>query len=171
MNAKHPLLVRLLPLTADGLPWAAEVYHSNPGYCRLYMGQPDLTLEELAAEFRSLASLPGARWRSIWAGNRLIGVAFLLLVSQSGDKSWLGRLLLHQDEQGKGYGRAAVQLLETEAAAQGVPSLHLGVIAEDEGSLRFWGKMGYEQYRLTREMTGGQLREVLWLAKLIGGGD
>jgi len=59
------------------------------------------------------------------------------------DQLWLGSLFIKQSNQRKGFGSAALHLIEHQARASGFTRIGLGVFARNTPGLRFWIGQGY----------------------------
>jgi RimJ/RimL family protein N-acetyltransferase len=157
--------VTLRELVRNDLPAVLAVYNSNPGYNRLRNGTPAYILEELTAEYNEMLPHPGGKWLAICSDETLIGVSHVSVDHSGNGKSWIGLFLLHADWQRKGLGKEAVTLLENWLRSEGSTQIHTGVIAQNEPALRFWGALGYEQYRQVQGPVGRLTQPVLLLAK------
>lgn len=155
----------LREMTREELPSLLDVYNSNPGYNLLKNGESSVTLEELEAEYDATASIPSGHWLVLFVEDRAIGIMHLIVSNPSDQKGWISMLLLHADYQRKGYGKEAVQLAEQHCLEAGSRHIHHGVVATNELALRFWGKLGYEQYRQVQAPIGRLTQPVLLLAK------
>ena len=155
----------LREMTREELPSLLDVYNSNHGYNLLKNGESAMTLAELIAEYDATASIPSGHWLVLLIEDRPIGVMHLIVSNSSDQKSWISMLLLHADYQRKGYGREAVQLAEQHCLEAGSRHIHHGVVATNELALRFWGKLGYEQYRQVQAPIGRLTQPVLLIAK------
>ncbi|MFG3688913.1 GNAT family N-acetyltransferase [Micromonospora sp. NPDC047740] len=114
---------------------------------------------------RSLAEAyaqPAVAWpRLIVDGNRPVGfmMGFLDVPWRPDDdptdvRSGLWRLNIAADEQGKGYGRFAVQTLAAELRQRGRTRLTVTWVPGDHGPERFYRQLGF---RLTGETSGDQV--------------
>jgi len=163
LNGKR---VTLRPLERSDFPSVVAVYQSNPAYNCLRNGSPGLSLEQWTAEYEETLSLMDGRWLAVCAGEVLIGVSHVRTHHPREGKGWISLILLHADWQRKGLGREAVSLLEGWFQSEGCSQVHTGVITENEPALRFWGALGYEQYRQVPGQVGRLTQPVLLLAKM-----
>ena len=155
----------LRELKHDDLPFALDVYNSNPGYNLLRNGESSVTLEEVQAEYGSTLSIPTGYWLALCSRDKLIGIMHLIVSNPADQKSWISMLLLHADYQQQGFGKEAVCLVEQHCIAAGSNNIHHGVIAHNEQALLFWGRLGYEQYRQVQAPVGRLTQPVLLVAK------
>ena len=158
--------LRLAEIKRDQLDALLPVFNSNPEYQLLTNGVPTITLADLQSTFDEL-SLPAAHWFVLSIQEQFIGVLHLLLESLHDGKSWIGLLLIHKHFQRKGYGKEALGVMERYLVSAGKTSVHVGVVAENEPALLFFGKAGYEQYRQVIAPVGRLTQPVLCLAKQI----
>ncbi|MEJ8546321.1 GNAT family N-acetyltransferase [Brevibacillus borstelensis] len=166
--------ILLREMVPDDLPAVLEVYNSHPSHNLWRNGTDAYSLAELKQEYNAMLDVPYGHWIAIQTVHAMpnkpgiIGAVHFSTAHPSPGKGWIGLFLIHRDCEGLGFGREACQLLEHYCAKQGCSQLHLGVIARDEQTLRFWGKLGYEQYRQVTAPVGGLTQPVLLLAKHIG---
>ncbi|MGZ4235825.1 MAG: GNAT family N-acetyltransferase [Solirubrobacteraceae bacterium] len=97
---------------------------------------------------------PNAWLRAIYAGDELIGLLGLVADTETPDY-WLARLMIAGQHQGRGYGRDAMALLvERVRALPGARELQTSCVPADDGPLRFYLGLGFEQ---TGEVREGEL--------------
>lgn len=182
LQGKH---VWLREMTPDDLGAVLEVYNSHPAYNLWRNGTAAFSLAELEQEYKAMLDIPSGHWMTVQIVEtvetvetgrtaqatqpepKIIGVVHFSTAHPSPGKGWIGLFLIHRDCQDQGFGREACSLLEQYCAEQGCSQLHLGVIAQDEQTLRFWGKLGFEQYRQVTAPVGRLTQPVLLLAKQI----
>lgn len=157
--------VCITELVAADFLTVLTIYNSNPFYNQLHYGVDQLSDDILQKEFARTKSLESGYWLGIRYQDQLVGVIFLLIENPDDHKSWLGTLLLHAKYQQLNIGRECVTLLENHLRAVGRTSLHVGVHAHLDGALRFWGKLGFEQYRQVQHSMEDSLMPVILLAK------
>ncbi|MFD5247158.1 GNAT family N-acetyltransferase [Amycolatopsis sp. NPDC058340] len=112
---------------------------------------------------------PGIAWpRLIFDGDRLVGFLMAFLdIDFAGDgtgtdiRSGLWRLNIAAGEQGKGYGRFAVEAVAAEIRRRGGNRLTATWHPGEDGPERFYLRLGF---RLTGEMSGDQVVGELALA-------
>lgn len=102
---------------------------------------------------------PGVAWpRLICDGDRLVGFLMAFFdIDFTGDgtdiRSGLWRLNIAAGEQGRGYGRFAVEAVATEIRRRGVTRLTASWHPGDDGPENFYLGLGF---RLTGELSGDQ---------------
>ncbi|MBB5867196.1 diamine N-acetyltransferase [Allocatelliglobosispora scoriae] len=90
---------------------------------------------------------PDAAWpRAIVDGDRIVG--FVMVAIQPDDpieayRFCLWRLIIDADEQGKGYGRFAVQAVAEEGRRRGIGQLHSTWHPGDGGPEEFYVRLGF----------------------------
>ncbi|MER6564996.1 bifunctional GNAT family N-acetyltransferase/NUDIX hydrolase [Streptomyces sp. NPDC001093] len=127
------------------------LYASNREFHRLSGDFPDpddIRPEQVAAALAEDLAVPGADvLLARTEEGRLVGLAGTLAHHpQPVDPDpWIGLLMVHADEHGKGYGRALAELVEARFRAQGRRSaVRLAVLANNPKALAFWTALGYE---------------------------
>ncbi|QLQ06380.1 MAG: hypothetical protein HZY76_10220 [Anaerolineae bacterium] len=109
------ILVTLRPLTAADVPAVQALYTATPGWFGLIAGAP--APAELAAhEYGELCGQPGRTWLGLYipgpaGAPTLNGLLDLRLAYPQTDWVTIGRLLVREDQQRRGYGTQAYQLL------------------------------------------------------------
>ena len=92
---------------------------------------------------------PGvARPFGIYADGRLVGFcmfAFAPEAEASDDRYWLWRFMIDKNEQGKGYGRAALQEIIRYFKENGADRLYLSTEPENERGLHIYHKAGFRE--------------------------
>lgn len=139
-----PYAVR--PLTQADLPDMLTLCRGNPLYYR-HMGF-DPSLENLA---RDLTALPPGKAPAdkTFAGlyepqtGRLAALLDLIAGYPAPGAVYIGWFILDRSLQGRGEGSALIRRLLAGLAAQGVRSVHLGVIKSNPQALHFWQKNGF----------------------------
>jgi RimJ/RimL family protein N-acetyltransferase len=139
---------------------------------RLLTGQPaemaalQCVLEAAPAYFQTVTGVPpgGAEAQStftalpegktyddkfVWgfySGEAMIGCADVIRGYPVPEKAVIGLLLLAEDWQRRGLGRAFAALLEERIAGWAeVSRLRIGVVASNAAALAFWHKLGYRE--------------------------
>jgi len=140
------LTLRLLTGERAEMETLQHVLEAAPGYFAAVTGRPPAK-DEAHSE---LTSLPPGRSRDdkfVWGlyrGDDMIGCADVLRGYPDRPRAVIGLLLLTEQWQGQGLGRAFAQLVEQ--AIGGWPEIErfrLGVISTNPGALAFWRKLGY----------------------------
>lgn len=149
------------------LPQVLDVLNSCPESTMYQYGVRQLTEEHLRQEITETSQIPSGMWITLHDREQLIGIAYILVQSPYDAKSWIGTLVIHADWQRHGYGTEAVQLLESYLHSNHISSLHVGIVAEHDTALRFFGRLGYEQYRQVETTVGSHTWPVLLLGKFL----
>ena len=82
---------------------------------------------------------------AIYAGEDMVG---FVMWGEDKDENpgdiWIWRLMIAADQQGHGYGRAAMQNVIARARAAGETALFLSYEPENAGAATFYAKLGFE---------------------------
>ena len=131
------------------------------------MTQPNVTLREVTKEtFRAIAALSvgddqkgfvannafsmaeasfeeEAWYRAIYAGDTPVGFAMLFENFEKGEYG-VWRFMIDKEHQGKGYGRAALQLLIDRVKGHpNAKAMELSVVPENAGAIKLYTSMGF----------------------------
>ena len=129
-------------ITSDKLTVFQEIVHSNKSYNLLENGRGNRTTEELKEEF--LNSITKSMF--IKLENNYIGVIDYLDENPKDGFPWLGLLMIHGDQQGKGYAKLAFAKYESELLQTGKSSVRLGVLKGNAKAKQFWESLGFTYY-------------------------
>jgi diamine N-acetyltransferase len=126
-----------------------------------FVAQNDYSLSE-ADEANARA--PGtARPFAIYAGEKIVGFCMLALDPEDEnpvDRYCLWRLMIDKNEQGKGYGQAALHEVIKYFKENGVDTIYLSTAPENEVGLHVYHKAGFRE---TAEIEDGEAILVLKL--------
>ena len=126
-----------------------------------FVAQNDYSLSE-ADEANARA--PGtARPFAIYAGEKIVGFCMLALDPEDEnpiDRYCLWRLMIDKNEQGKGYGQAALHEIIKYFKENGVDTIYLSTAPENEVGLHVYHKAGFRE---TGEIEDGEAILVLKL--------
>jgi GNAT superfamily N-acetyltransferase len=151
-----PLTLRVITGEPQEMAALQAVLEAAPRYYDAVSGLPPGP-----AEAQSLITdlPPGKTYddKIVWglhAGAAMIGCADAIRGWNAPHKAIIGLLLLHEQWQGRGFGRAFALLIEHAIAARWpeIDTLRLGVVASNEDALAFWRALGYLE---TGEMKTG----------------
>lgn len=140
------LTLRLLSGEQAEMDALQRVFEAAPGYFEAVTGGPR-GKAEAQSEFTSLP--PGRSYddKFVWGlcrGSEMIGCADVLRGYPDRPRAVIGLLLLTEQWQRQGLGRAFAQLVEqTIVGWPEVERFRLGVISTNPGALAFWRKLGY----------------------------
>ena len=120
---------------------------------RLDAGQEDLVASNLYSIAESKFD-PDARPRAVYAGKRVVG--FLMYESLESDGRLhdysIYRLMIDKRQQGKGYGRAALELAIDEMRQdRHVNRITISYVPGNPVSKRFYGSLGFEEVGLDED--------------------
>lgn len=90
-----------------------------------------------------------SNWRpvGIYDGEKIVGFAMYALFLEEGENGrvWLDRLLISAENQGKGYGEAAVRvLLKRLYKEYGYDKIYLSVYDDNEVAIALYEKIGFQ---------------------------
>jgi len=86
---------------------------------------------------------PGWVTRAIHSGETMVGFA-MYTIDEKLSELYLCRFMIDRDHQGKGYGRAALELLkEIALAAPGVSRMRLSTSPENSNGIRIYERFGF----------------------------
>jgi GNAT superfamily N-acetyltransferase len=91
---------------------------------------------------------------SVGLGDALIGVAHILAGCRDPEQATIGLLLLSEQHQGQGLGRAVFRILEAHMREWGMKSCRIGVVANNANALAFWRSMGFAEIGEMAAMVG-----------------
>ncbi|AKJ12377.1 DNA mismatch repair protein MutT [Streptomyces incarnatus] len=134
------------PLLSD----ITALYASNSAFHRLSGDFPDpddIRPGQVAATLAKDLAVPGTEvLLARTEEGRLVGLAGTRAhhPDPADPDPWIGLLLVHAAEHGRGYGRALAELVEDRFRAQGRSAVRLAVLANNPKALAFWTALGYE---------------------------
>ncbi|QOS97664.1 GNAT family N-acetyltransferase [Brevibacterium sp. JNUCC-42] len=155
------------PLEQQELSLAVDIYNSNPNYNVITNGEPVLTLAELNQEYSDTNKYASGHWLAIQHVGKIIGISHILIENPNDQKPWIGLLIIDSSYQGKGYGKKAYLMLEEYFRSLKKNTIHIGVIASNQSSLNFWGRLGFEQYRQVTAPVGKLTQPIMCMAKFL----
>jgi GNAT superfamily N-acetyltransferase len=129
-------------ITDEKLTIVQEIVHSNKGYNLLENGRETRTTEELKEEFLNSKT----KSMLIKLDNSYIGVIDYLDENPKDGFPWLGLLMIHRDQQGKGYAKLAYAKYEGELIHTGKSAVRLGVLKGNVKAKQFWESVGFTYY-------------------------
>jgi len=162
--ARVMLPLRLVPLTDSEYADFAERQVTESARQRLAAGE--WTPEEAAQRARAenaelLADRLRSRGHTFYKGVRvadgeLVGWLWVdpgpVFLEQYGERGqagtrWLGQITVRDELRGQGYGRALLEALHAQLAAEGVERLYLRVYDWNTAARRLYARCGYEVVR------------------------
>lgn len=142
------LTLRLLTGQSAEMAAMQCVLEAAPAYFQTVTGAPPGGAEAQS----TFTALPEGKTyddKFVWgfySGEAMIGCADVIRGYPVRDKAVIGLLLLAEDWQGRGLGRAFAALVEQRIAAwPEVSRLRIGVVSSNAGALAFWRKQGYRE--------------------------
>src|SRR5947208_3822698 len=148
MPADSPLTLRLLTGAPDEMAALQHVLASAPAYFHTITGlQPGNA--EAQSTFTALPPAKNYDDKFVWgfyAGERMIGCADVIRGYPVREKAVIGLLLLAEQWQRRGLGRAFALLVEQVIAGwREIATLRVGVVDCNAAALAFWRKLGYAE--------------------------
>jgi ribosomal protein S18 acetylase RimI-like enzyme len=95
---------------------------------------------EAALRIAALVARPVVVWAN--DAGRDVAWAFTSLV---GSRAWVFDVVVNPASRRRGWGRALLQTLEAEAARRGAQTLHLQVMADNQGARSLYAGLGFEE--------------------------
>jgi GNAT superfamily N-acetyltransferase len=148
-NGLTNILIRPMPASAESAALVQRLFEASPRYFNAIQGS--LAGPHEAAE--ALSALPPKTEvhqkhnLGIYLDSELVGYADLIKGYPTAKHAYLGLLIIDENHQEKGVGRAAFEELEKIAQTwSGIEIFRLGVIATND-VVGFWKKMGFAQTR------------------------
>ena len=87
---------------------------------------------------------PGMQMRAIYAGETMVGfIMWAWDPDQLKPEMWVWRLMIADDHQGKGYGRAAMKHVITLLKIEGITELFLSFGPKNTGGAQFYAGLGF----------------------------
>jgi RimJ/RimL family protein N-acetyltransferase len=124
------------------------VLEAAPAYFEAVTGRPPGGAEAQSA-FTALPAEKDYDDKFVWglySGNAMIGCADVIRGYPVRESAIIGLLLLAEDWQRRGLGRAFAALVEQKIAAwPEIGRLRIGVVASNASALGFWHKLGYRE--------------------------
>lgn len=97
---------------------------------------------------------PGSRSVCIYHGDEMVGYALYNHSSDDRDQFYIARLMMAEEQRGKGYGRAALQRILAEAHSYGCTKVALSTDPENFKAIGLYESVGF---RSTGEMDHGEM--------------
>jgi diamine N-acetyltransferase len=146
------------------------VLEAAPAYFQSVTGSPPGSAE---AQSTFTALPPGKDYddKFVWglySGDAMIGCADVIRGYPVRESAVIGLLLLAEDWQRRGLGRAFATLVEKRIASwPEIARFRIGVVASNPGALVFWRKLGYRETGEVKPRSSDFLADVIVLEKLV----
>ncbi|MET8509174.1 GNAT family N-acetyltransferase [Streptomyces sp. NPDC004787] len=138
----------LLGFTSQELAEVADLYTSNPEYCRA-AGEYDpenFLADRLEADLREEAGTDGCDvLLARDAQGDCVGLLCLLDRHPADGYPWIGLLMVHGRQHRLGIGRQLTETVEERFRKQGHNGIRLAVLENTPKSLAFWTSMGWQE--------------------------
>ncbi|MGN1402221.1 MAG: GNAT family N-acetyltransferase [Bacillus sp. (in: firmicutes)] len=132
-------------ITDKNIYIAKEMVLSNAEYNKMENGNKHRSDKEIQQEFSGTGD---RKHLLIKADDTYIGLASYLPYNPKDGHPWLGLFMIHRDYQGFGYGTTAYFALEEKLAAEGLKTIRLGVLGNNERAKTFWERNGFRFYKI-----------------------
>ena len=168
MTADRSLTLRALSGEPDEMAALQRVLEAAPTYFHTVTGLPPGSAE---AQSTFTALPPGKDYddKHVWglyAGDEMIGCADVIRGFPVRNKAMIGLLLLAENWQRRGFGRAFALLVEQIIARwPEIAMLRIGVVEQNVGALAFWRKLGYVETGEVKATGVGVHRNIILLEK------
>lgn len=148
-----------LRFTSAEIAEVAELYASNPDYCRA-AGEYDpaaIPADRLAADLRAESDVEGGEvLLARDERGRLVGLLCLLDRNPADGRPWIGLLMVHGGVRRRGLGRRLAALAEQRFRARGEDGVRLAVLENTPSSLAFWRALGWGEVDRRPDRQGGR---------------
>jgi diamine N-acetyltransferase len=139
-------LVHLVPVNGDNfrecvrLPTGEDHRHVAPNVYSIAQAQ----------------FIPGAKSCCIYHGDEMVGYTLYNLNQENGEglRLWVSRLMMAEDQRGKGYGRATLLQLIAEARQQGCVEIGLSTHPDNFKAIGLYESLGF---RATGKIEDGEM--------------
>ena len=144
------------------------VFEASPAYFESVTGSPPGSAE---AQSTFSALPPGKDYddKFVWglySGDAMIGCADVIRGYPVRESAVIGLLLLAEDWQHRGLGRAFATLVEQRIASwPEITRFRIGVVASNPGAVVFWRKLGYRETGEVKPPSSGFVAEVIVFEK------
>lgn len=142
-------MLTIRPLTRELSVDAASVrrvFMSAPSYAQLVEGRPPSDAD--VGDF--FDSVPPGKTVSdkfslgLFVGSDMVGCADVIRAYPTDDCAFIGLLLLSEARQGRGYGKASLNLITRLALDWNCKTMRLAVVSTNSRALAFWQREGFE---------------------------
>jgi GNAT superfamily N-acetyltransferase len=126
-----------------------RIFLEAPSYTELVEGRAP-SAEDVDDFFFGKPAGTDAGQKSVlgfFAGPEMVGCADVIRSYPTDACMWLGLLLFTESEQGRGYGKAALNLLVEVARQSGYRAVQLAVVSTNRRAHAFWIREGFSEIR------------------------
>ncbi|MGD8190136.1 N-acetyltransferase family protein [Brevibacillus ginsengisoli] len=125
-----------------------DIHNSNPFYNLVSTGKLEVTQEEIEEDLNCNTEFSDSYSILLIEKNsgELIGHSQFITCNPRDNKPWLGLIITHKDQQGKGYAREFIEVLVSWLEDRGFDELHLAVLEKNEKVLPFYHQLGFAYY-------------------------
>jgi RimJ/RimL family protein N-acetyltransferase len=168
ITTRDALTLRALTGRPAEMAALESVLEAAPRYFQNVTGSPPGGAE---AQSTFTALPPGKRYddKFVWglySGDTMIGCADVIRGYPARESALIGLLLLAEDWQHRGIGRAFATLVERKIASwPEIASFRIGVVASNPEALAFWRKLGYRETGEVKPPGSGFVSDVIVLEK------
>lgn len=146
ISIKRMPAIEFRTVPSNCLEMLKQIVNSNKEYNFLSEGHAELTDAEILELYESSKRV-GAVMSYILLNGAPIGVIDYLIENPSDKMPWLGLLMIHAHNQGKGYATAALEKYEFLMKTKNLKKVRLGVIKGNTSALKFWINRGFTFYQ------------------------
>jgi diamine N-acetyltransferase len=108
-------------------------------------GQEKFVAPNVMSIAQSKIVYPSANTLAVYAGDEMVGFV-MFGFSADDERFYLGRLMIDEKQQGKGYGRAAtLEVIERAKQMPGCSELYLSFVPENTGAEKLYLSVGFEK--------------------------
>jgi ribosomal protein S18 acetylase RimI-like enzyme len=146
VGGPSPLSLTPLRLVPDEVALVVDLYESNPEYGdssgEYAPGQ--VSAEWVEAELREDVATGSDVLLAREADGNVVGLVSILRQHRDGHP-WIGLLIVHGDQHGRGHGRVMVDLVEQNLRAEDRPGIRLAVLENNPKAFAFWTSLGWQE--------------------------
>jgi len=147
-------MLTIRPLTRESHDDRANVlriFLESPAYTELVEGRSP-SAEDVEDFFFGKPDAKDAADKSVfgfYVGPEMVGCADVIRAYPTDDCAWIGLLFFSEAHQHRGYGTAALALINAMVREWGYRRMQLAAISTNPRGLAFWQREGFEEIRRT----------------------
>ncbi|MGI4982770.1 MAG: GNAT family N-acetyltransferase [Janthinobacterium lividum] len=141
-------MITIHPLTAQSISDRAgvsRIFREAPGYTELVEGRApsEDDVDDFFNGKPESKDLADKTVFGLYDGPDMVGCADVIRAYPADDCAFIGLLLFSEARQNRGYGRAALSMIDEMAGVWGYRKLQLAVVTRNLRALAFWQREGF----------------------------